>query len=139
MAVVVFAKTGVKYVHHKAEQFDIGVYFESNGHGTVIFSAPFLDKLDELLSSYSGPSEQAEAGQKRKTADESDSSPEVGVDSNRARLALLRLKVSPRIICIRSCFFFYKFIYFKAFSKIINQAVGDAISNALIVLVAMKV
>lgn len=28
--------TGVKHLHHKAEQYDIGVYFEANGHGTVI-------------------------------------------------------------------------------------------------------
>ncbi|PVD31011.1 hypothetical protein C0Q70_10287 [Pomacea canaliculata] len=27
--------TGVKYLHHKAQEFDIGVYFEANGHGTV--------------------------------------------------------------------------------------------------------
>ena len=27
--------TGVKHLHHKAEEFDIGVYFEANGHGTV--------------------------------------------------------------------------------------------------------
>lgn len=30
--------TGVKHLHHEAENFDIGVYFEANGHGTVIFS-----------------------------------------------------------------------------------------------------
>jgi len=30
--------TGVKHLHHKAMDFDIGVYFEANGHGTVIFS-----------------------------------------------------------------------------------------------------
>ncbi|XP_005089071.1 phosphoacetylglucosamine mutase [Aplysia californica] len=30
--------TGVKHLHHKAEDFDIGVYFEANGHGTVLFS-----------------------------------------------------------------------------------------------------
>ena len=30
--------TGVKHLHHKALEFDIGVYFEANGHGTVIFS-----------------------------------------------------------------------------------------------------
>ncbi|XP_040284635.1 phosphoacetylglucosamine mutase isoform X3 [Bufo bufo] len=29
------AKTGVKHLHHKAQEFDIGVYFEANGHGTV--------------------------------------------------------------------------------------------------------
>ncbi len=27
--------TGVKYLHHTAQDFDIGVYFEANGHGTV--------------------------------------------------------------------------------------------------------
>lgn len=30
--------TGVKHLHHKALDFDIGVYFEANGHGTVMFS-----------------------------------------------------------------------------------------------------
>lgn len=30
--------TGVKYLHHKALEYDIGVYFEANGHGTVLFS-----------------------------------------------------------------------------------------------------
>lgn len=30
--------TGVKHLHHKALEFDIGVYFEANGHGTVIYS-----------------------------------------------------------------------------------------------------
>lgn len=30
--------TGVKHLHHKALEYDIGVYFEANGHGTVIFS-----------------------------------------------------------------------------------------------------
>ncbi|XP_032765574.1 phosphoacetylglucosamine mutase [Rattus rattus] len=31
-------KTGVKHLHHKAQEFDIGVYFEANGHGTALFS-----------------------------------------------------------------------------------------------------
>lgn len=35
---VVFTPTGVKHLHHAACQFDIGVYFEANGHGTVVFS-----------------------------------------------------------------------------------------------------
>lgn len=33
------AKTGVKHLHHMAQEFDIGVYFEANGHGTVIVSS----------------------------------------------------------------------------------------------------
>uniref|UniRef100_A0A7S3DEW7 Phosphoacetylglucosamine mutase n=1 Tax=Palpitomonas bilix TaxID=652834 RepID=A0A7S3DEW7_9EUKA len=39
--------TGVKHLHHKAEMFDIGAYFEANGHGTILFS--------EKVLSYSGP------------------------------------------------------------------------------------
>ncbi|KAI8613507.1 hypothetical protein BC830DRAFT_1192376 [Chytriomyces sp. MP71] len=35
---VVFTPTGVKHLHHAAEDFDVGVYFEANGHGTVLFS-----------------------------------------------------------------------------------------------------
>lgn len=42
---VVRAKTGVKYVHHAATVYDIGVYFEANGHGTVIFHPEFIHKL----------------------------------------------------------------------------------------------
>jgi phosphoacetylglucosamine mutase len=28
----------VKHLHHEAQKFDIGVYFEANGHGTILFS-----------------------------------------------------------------------------------------------------
>lgn len=35
---VACACTGVKHLHHAALEFDIGVYFEANGHGTVLFS-----------------------------------------------------------------------------------------------------
>ncbi|XP_034181303.1 phosphoglucomutase 3-like protein nst [Osmia lignaria lignaria] len=34
---VVCVSTGIKHLHKKALEFDIGVYFEANGHGTVIF------------------------------------------------------------------------------------------------------
>lgn len=42
-AKVLIAKTGVKYVHSMAEHnFDfIGIYFEANGHGSVIFGPKF--------------------------------------------------------------------------------------------------
>ena len=35
---VACTSTGVKHLHHKALEFDVGVYFEANGHGTVLFS-----------------------------------------------------------------------------------------------------
>ena len=37
--------TGVKHLHAKAMEHDIGVYFEANGHGTVLFS----DKALQLI------------------------------------------------------------------------------------------
>ena len=39
--------TGVKHLHHKALDFDIGVYFEANGHGTVIFSTKAQQSIRE--------------------------------------------------------------------------------------------
>lgn len=37
--------TGVKHLHHAAEHYDVGVYFEANGHGTVLFSQCTQDIL----------------------------------------------------------------------------------------------
>ena len=39
--------TGVKHLHHAAEQLDIGVYFESNGHGTALFSETTKKKIED--------------------------------------------------------------------------------------------
>ncbi|XP_028612076.1 phosphoacetylglucosamine mutase isoform X3 [Grammomys surdaster] len=41
-------KTGVKHLHHKAKEFDIGVYFEANGHGTALFSEAVEAKIKRL-------------------------------------------------------------------------------------------
>ncbi|KAM9233862.1 phosphoacetylglucosamine mutase isoform 1-T1 [Dugong dugon] len=41
-------KTGVKHLHHKAQEFDIGIYFEANGHGTVLFSKVAEMKIKQL-------------------------------------------------------------------------------------------
>jgi len=37
--------TGVKHLHKAAENFDIGIYFEANGHGTVLFKDSFMDAV----------------------------------------------------------------------------------------------
>ena len=59
---VIIAKTGVKHLHHAAvEHFDVGIYFEANGHGTVVFSKkyqafaetsedPFFAELHKLIN-----------------------------------------------------------------------------------------
>lgn len=42
---VEFAPTSVKSLRHAAQHFDIGIYFESNGHGTVLFDEKAIDVL----------------------------------------------------------------------------------------------
>lgn len=42
--------TGVKHLHHKAKEFDIGVYFEANGHGTVLFSERAKSLIEQTYS-----------------------------------------------------------------------------------------
>lgn len=44
---VVCTPTGVKHLHHAACNFDVGVYFEANGHGTVVFSNDALRTFKE--------------------------------------------------------------------------------------------
>ncbi|XP_056150763.1 phosphoacetylglucosamine mutase [Lampris incognitus] len=78
-------KTGVKHLHHAAQEFDIGVYFEANGHGTVLFSKAAEEKIQQLVDSSSS-------------------------DERRSAAILLHNTVN-----------------------LINQTVGDAISDMLII------
>ncbi len=80
---VTVTPTGVKWLHHAATKFDVGSYFESNGHGTVVFSAQALKTFQTTE-----PSSPAQLG------------------------ALETL---------------------KAFADLINQTVGDALSDMLMV------
>jgi len=78
---VICTPTGVKHLHHAATRFDVGIYFEANGHGTVVFSDTAIKLIRE--------SEPKSPGQK------------YALDSLRA--------------CV----------------DLINQAVGDALSDML--------
>ena len=42
---VICTPTGVKHLHHAALRFDVGVYFEANGHGTITFSEDALKTI----------------------------------------------------------------------------------------------
>lgn len=44
---VLVTPTGVKHLHAAAHRFDVGIYFEANGHGTVLFSRALLARLRE--------------------------------------------------------------------------------------------
>lgn len=48
---VALTATGVKHLHHKAAEYDIGLYFEANGHGTVLFKEEFLQILKKSYPS----------------------------------------------------------------------------------------
>ncbi|KAG2375840.1 Phosphoacetylglucosamine mutase [Vigna angularis] len=89
-----FTPTGVKYLHEKAAEFDIGIYFEANGHGTVLFSESFVGWLEAKTKEISSGSN--------------------GSEGKKAALRLL------------------------AVSKLINQAVGDALSGLLLVEVILQ-
>lgn len=51
--------SGVKYLHHEAKAFDIGIYFEANGHGTVLFKPALLQHLQDLDEQVSQPARHA--------------------------------------------------------------------------------
>lgn len=89
---VVFTPTGVKHLHHEATKFDIGVYFEANGHGTVLFNEVFIESLIKLQNN-----------------------PNNSTHDNHAIETIL------------------------SFNDLINQTVGDAISDLLTVLIVLKI
>jgi len=46
---VVCTPTGVKHLHHAAMKFSCGVYFEANGHGTVVFNKAALGDIADHM------------------------------------------------------------------------------------------
>ena len=58
---VYFTPTGVKHLHHKAQQFDVGIYFEANGHGTVLFSKKYTSELSIFLATTTDTKQKAAA------------------------------------------------------------------------------
>jgi phosphoacetylglucosamine mutase len=89
---VVCTPTGVKHLHHEAAKFDIGVYFEANGHGTVVFGELFIEKLTNLSKS-----------------------PDITPQDQHTIETILE------------------------FNNLINQTVGDAITDLLAILIVLKI
>nr|XP_002119184.1 phosphoacetylglucosamine mutase [Ciona intestinalis] len=61
---VACAQTGVKHLHKVATAFDIGVYFEANGHGTVTVKDDCLNKIRSAATSEEKLQEQKLAANK---------------------------------------------------------------------------
>ena len=49
----VIVPTGVKYLHEEAHKHDISIYFESNGHGTVLHKPSVIEEFKRLGAQYS--------------------------------------------------------------------------------------
>lgn len=54
----------MKHLHHKALQYDIGVYFEANGHGTVIFSDIAKESILAVSTSLDSTDDQKDASRR---------------------------------------------------------------------------
>ena len=53
---MVCTKTGVKHLHAEAHHFDVGIYFEANGHGAVLFKPELLAALEGVAGNSGNPS-----------------------------------------------------------------------------------
>jgi phosphoacetylglucosamine mutase len=100
---VSMAKTGVKFLHHKAQEFDLGVYFEANGHGTVLFSDNFLNCI-QLWKELKISNDQ------KKNDDLSINRSDFLTD-NRVDLAMRRLNVSVDTYTIYIYIYIYTYVY----------------------------
>ena len=60
-----YAKTGVKYCHHKAVEYDIGIYYEANGHGTAIFKDEIVDMIRDKKMNEKGLTERQHLAMER--------------------------------------------------------------------------
>ncbi|XP_045455505.1 phosphoacetylglucosamine mutase [Melitaea cinxia] len=58
---VTCVKTGVKHLHHAALAYDIGIYFEANGHGTVVYSEDAKNSIRKVADK--GDTEQRKSAQ----------------------------------------------------------------------------
>lgn len=56
---VVIAKTGVKHLEKAVKKYDVGIYWEPNGHGTVLFSDNAMSELQNLSDVLSGNAQNA--------------------------------------------------------------------------------
>lgn len=56
--------TGVKHLHREAQKADIGIYFEANGHGTVLFSEKAQEVIQGAANDKSLYPEQQQAARK---------------------------------------------------------------------------
>uniref|UniRef100_A0A7S0ZD40 phosphoacetylglucosamine mutase n=1 Tax=Timspurckia oligopyrenoides TaxID=708627 RepID=A0A7S0ZD40_9RHOD len=47
---LLMSKTGVKYLEKAAQLSDIGIYWEPNGHGSILFSRECMQRIDDFLT-----------------------------------------------------------------------------------------
>lgn len=113
----------MKFLHEAAHHFDVGVYWEANGHGTVLFSPTLLEKLEQVRM------------QRSFTCKVGGGYAQLGVDFDPAGDA------QPLVTWVRSSTPYPHQVQASSsaarelllLSRAINQTVGDAISGVLLV------
>ena len=93
----------MKHLHHAALSYDVSIYFEANGHGTVLFSPGAVDVLQRL----------ADGTDTRSTHPRP-----ADVDSEEAGGMASPQAAARRLLRVR---------------RLVNQAIGDALSDMLLV------
>jgi phosphoacetylglucosamine mutase len=92
----------------QAAEFDIGIYFEANGHGTVLFNPTILPAIKAIAANKADPI------------------------AEKAASRLLALNQLVNQVIFESCLHFSYTFFSEQF-----QAVGDAISDILLVEVVL--
>jgi phosphoacetylglucosamine mutase len=111
--------TGVKHLHHKATELDIGIYFEANGHGTVLFNEMrFLSKVKQVA-------QQEAAGAADDSASPSSASPAMPTPgSPHPGGQRLNRGVAAKILLL--------------FANLLSQSCGDAVGDLIAAEIALE-
>lgn len=118
--------SGVKHLHEAAHAFDVGIYFEANGHGTVLFKPSLLRRLEQVCASkHPRPSLLGEAAALHASRTNSPSC--LSHPDQPSAVAFPQLEASQPAAK-----------QLLALSRLINQAVGDALSCVLLVELALR-
>lgn len=126
---VACAKTGVKFVHHAAEAYDVGVYFEANGHGTVVFSPAALLAIDQVADAAVAeePELVSGAGAGGRAAAAAAALAAGGDAGVAVEAAVAAMTPGAAAVAL------------QALTVLINQFVGDAVADALACEAALRI
>ncbi|XP_055327919.1 phosphoacetylglucosamine mutase-like [Paramacrobiotus metropolitanus] len=125
-------KTGVKYLHEEAKKYDIGVYFEANGHGTVLFSPQAERRISKFLEECKANPKSGELSETLKSL-HMDDGEEKKLEAPSLDIAMPFCDMDVQIAKedVRNSWKAVEKLWLAG--RLINQTVGDALSDLLLV------